>query len=92
MRVPHASNWRRAGSEVRIFSALDKPCLAAFVEFGVRPLSGAYRKRSQSADGGKDDAHHWASDSDLGDLEGDELGVANNASADFDKLQLEAAQ
>ena len=53
------------------FQRFGQTCPAAFVQFGVGPLSDAYRRRSQSADGGKDGAHHWASDSHLGELEGD---------------------
>ena len=48
---------------------------ATFVQFVVGSLSDAYRRHSQSADAGKDGAHHWARDSHLGELEGAAAGV-----------------
>lgn len=38
MWSPHASNWCSAGSEVRIFSALDKPVLP--LSFSLGPDRG----------------------------------------------------
>jgi hypothetical protein len=90
--VPHASNLCRAGSEVMIFSALDTLVLPLSSSLGVDPLSDAYRRRSQSADGGKGGAHHWASDSNLGQLKSDGAGVTHHMGADFDQLQLESGQ
>jgi hypothetical protein len=72
------------------FQRVGQTCPAAFVQFGVGPLSGAYRRRSQLADGGKDCPHHRARDGDLGELEADVPGMADNASADFDRFQLQA--
>ena len=50
------------------------------------------RWRSQAADGSKDGAHHGACDSYLGEVEGDGAGVADDAGADLDQLQLQAGQ
>ena len=74
------------------FQRFGQTCRAAFLQFGVGPLSGAYRRRSQPADRGKDGAHHWAGDSHLGQLEGDGAGVTQHTGADFGQLQLEADQ
>jgi hypothetical protein len=43
-------------------------------------------------DRGKDGAHHRAGDGHLGQLEGDGAGVAHDAGADLDQLQLQAGQ
>jgi hypothetical protein len=48
--------------------------------------------RSQSVDCGKDGPHHRTGDRDFGQLEGDGAGVAHDASADHDQLELEAGQ
>mgnify|MGYP007117150679 CR=1 FL=1 len=52
MRVPHASNWCRAGSEVRIFSALDKPVLPLSSSLGLDRCQahiGGVRSRRMAA-------------------------------------------
>lgn len=43
-------------------------------------------------DRGENGAHHRAGDRDLGKLEGDGAGVAHDAGADLDQLELEAGQ
>ena len=43
-------------------------------------------------DGGKDGPHHRTGDRDFGQLEGDGAGVAHDASADLDQLELKAGQ
>ena len=62
------------------FQRFGQTCPAAFVQFGVGPLSGAYQRRSQSADGGKDCPHHRARNGDLGELKGDGPGVGEQLS------------
>jgi len=43
-------------------------------------------------DRSKDGAHHRACDGDLGQLEGDGAGMADDAGADLDQLELEAGR
>jgi transposase-like protein len=50
-----------------------------------------WRQRFED-DGGKDGPDHGTGDRDLGKVEGDGAGVAHDAGADLDQLQLEGCQ
>jgi hypothetical protein len=67
-------------------------CRAAFVQFGSGSRSCAWRWRSKAADGGEDGAHHRAGKRNFGQVEGDGAGVAHDAGADLDQLELKAGQ
>lgn len=45
-----------------------------------------------TSDGSKKDAHHWAGDRHFGQQEGDGAGMAEDAGADLDQLELEAGK
>ena len=66
------------------------PC--PLVQFEVGQLFDAYRRRSQSADRGKDAAHHDAGDGHLGQLEDDGADVADEAGSNLNQLELKAGQ
>jgi hypothetical protein len=72
------------------FQRFGQTCRAAFVQFRVGPLSGAYWRGPQPADRGYYGTDHRTGHRNLGELEGDGASVTHHTGADFDQLQLEA--